>query len=57
MERRMLEPPNARVTAHGCAQMREVSQQVNVVEQRIGKPFGDSWMVLPGPPHDLFEVG
>ena len=53
----MLEPPNARVTAHGCAQMREVSQQVNVVEQRIGKPFGGSWMVLPGPPHDLFEVG
>jgi len=54
--RRMLKVPYARVSAHGCAQIREFFQQIDVIEKPVGKTLGRPWMIPPGPKHDLFQI-
>lgn len=52
----MLKPPDVWVTANACAQVLEVLEQINMIEQGIGEPFRGSRMILPGPVHDRFEI-
>jgi hypothetical protein len=52
--RRMLKVPDAGVSAHRCAQIREVLQQINVIKKPIGKALRRQGVIPPGPTHDLF---
>jgi len=52
----MLKVPDAQVCAQRCAQIREVFQQIDVIEKPAGKTLGRPWMIPPGPKHDLFQI-
>jgi len=52
----MEEPPHAWKSSHGRAQTGKVLEQVDVVEKSSSKLPGGSWMLLPRPGNDFFEV-
>jgi hypothetical protein len=53
----VLKASDIRIATHGRAQKRKVAQQVNMIEERVGEPFGRCRMILPRPEHHLFKVG
>lgn len=53
---RMLKPVDAGATMNRRAEIWKVFQQVNMIEESVGKPFTGSRMILPRPTHDLLEV-
>jgi hypothetical protein len=56
MQRRMLKASDTWITAHRRAQMREVFQQINVIEKTICESLSRPWVIPPGPVHDLFQI-
>jgi len=52
----MLKASDAWIAAHGRAQIREVFQQIGVIEKPTDKARSRRWMILPGPKHDLFQI-
>jgi hypothetical protein len=53
---RMLKASDVGVTADRRAEIREVLQHVDMIEKAISKALSGSWMMLPRPIHDLFQV-
>jgi hypothetical protein len=52
----MLKASDAWMPAHRSTQMREVFQQIDVIEKPFRKALGRPGMIPPGPTHDLFQV-
>jgi hypothetical protein len=56
MQGRMLKTSESWVTTYRHAQMREVFQQIDMIEKAIGKALSRPGVILPGPTHDLLQV-
>ncbi len=53
----MLKPPDTRITWYARAQIGEVLQQIDMVEESVGEPLTCLRVILPRPAHDLLQVG
>jgi len=52
----MLKASDARIAVHRRAEVREVLQEIDVIEQAVGKALSRPRLILPGPMHDLFQL-
>ena len=53
---RMQKPPYVGVLFHGRSQPGKAFEKADVVEERNSKSMGGSWMLIPRPIENLFEV-
>jgi hypothetical protein len=52
----MLKASDPRIASHRNAEVREVLQEIDVIEQAVGKALSRPRVILPGPTHDLFKI-